>query len=61
MDMESISSVNSNYSSTESVKVKSAPVESAHTAAHKGILYKRKGTAAVKKHNSPRELLKEKR
>lgn len=33
MDMESISSVNSNYSSTESVKVKSAPVESAHTAA----------------------------
>ena len=31
MDMESISSVNSNYSSTESVKVKSAPVESAHT------------------------------
>ena len=30
MDMESISSVNSNYSSTESVKVKSAPVESAH-------------------------------
>ncbi|MFR1747771.1 MAG: flagellar protein FlaG [Clostridium sp.] len=32
MDMESISSVNSNYSSTESVKVKSAPVESAHTA-----------------------------
>ncbi|MCI7503897.1 MAG: flagellar protein FlaG [Clostridium sp.] len=33
MDMESISSVNSNYSSTESVKVKSAPVESAHIAA----------------------------
>ena len=33
MDMESISSVNSNYSSTESVKVKRAPVESAHTAA----------------------------
>ena len=33
MDMESISSVNSNYSSTESVKVKSAPVESAHTVA----------------------------
>lgn len=33
MDMESISSVNSNYSSTESVKVKSAAVESAHTAA----------------------------
>ena len=33
MDMESISSVNSNYSSTESVKVKCAPVESAHTAA----------------------------
>lgn len=33
MDMESISSVNSNYSSTESVKVKSALVESAHTAA----------------------------
>lgn len=33
MDMESISSVNSNYSSTESVKVKSAPVESAYTAA----------------------------
>ena len=32
MDMESISSVNSNYSSTESVKAKSAPVESAHTA-----------------------------
>ena len=28
MDMESISSVNSNYSSTESVKVKRAPVES---------------------------------
>ncbi len=33
MDMESISSVKSNYSSTESVKVKRAPVESAHTAA----------------------------
>lgn len=33
MDMESISSVNSNYSSTESVKVKSAPVESAYAAA----------------------------
>ena len=33
MDMESISSVNSNYSSTESVKVKRALVESAHTAA----------------------------
>ena len=33
MDMESISSVNSNYSSTESVKAKRAPVESAHTAA----------------------------
>lgn len=33
MDMESISSVNSNYGSAESVKVKRAPVESAHTAA----------------------------
>ena len=33
MDMESISSVNSNYSSTESVKIKSAKVESEHTAA----------------------------
>lgn len=33
MDMESISSVKSNYSSTESVKVKRAPVENAHTAA----------------------------
>lgn len=33
MDMESISSVNSNYGSAESVKVKSVPIESTHTAA----------------------------
>ena len=37
MDMESISSVNSNYSSTESVKVKSAPVESAQVCMVKSI------------------------
>lgn len=33
MDMESISNVNSNFGSSESVKVTSAPVESTHAAA----------------------------
>ena len=56
MDMESISSVNSNYSSTESVKVKRAPVESAHTAAQSvsdqcDWLQDRKSTRLNSSHN----------